>query len=172
MEFSKYVACICEGAAEEVIINILLDHDKLIFHRSQLVEEKPLRCRDAKKFEERYLRKGFSDKISVVRILDSRRENFRLSKAYKHKVDVINVITAPEIEMLVIFAENKYMDFKASRKKPSEFCEQDLGFGTVKSKTFTENYFRDVNVLISAIKEYRQISRIPAGECTLADLLK
>ena len=55
-----------------------------------------------------YLRKGFPDKISVIRILDSRRQNFKLSKAYEHKVDVINVITAPEIEMLIIFNENKY----------------------------------------------------------------
>ena len=52
--------------------------------------------------EEKYLRKGFLEKISVIRILDSRRENFKLSKAYEQKVDVINVITAPEIEMLII----------------------------------------------------------------------
>lgn len=121
MELSKYVACICEGTAEEVIINILLDHDKLIFNRKQLIEEKPLRCRNAKTFEERHLRKGFMDQISIVRILDSRRENFKISKAYEHKIDIINIITAPEIEMLVIFAEKKYEKFKASQKKPSDF---------------------------------------------------
>lgn len=82
MELSKYIACICEGTAEEVIMDILLDHDKLIFSRNQLLEEAPIRCRDAKKFEARYLRKGFTDKISIIRILDSRRENFKLSKAY------------------------------------------------------------------------------------------
>ena len=48
MELSKYIACLCEGTAKEVIINILLDNDKLIFNRSQLIEETPLRCRDAK----------------------------------------------------------------------------------------------------------------------------
>ncbi|MBR1478945.1 MAG: DUF2726 domain-containing protein, partial [Lachnospiraceae bacterium] len=47
---------------------------------------------DGKRFEEKYLRKGFLEKISVIRILDSRRENFKLSKAYEHKVDVINVM--------------------------------------------------------------------------------
>lgn len=35
---------------------------------------------------------------AIIRILDSRRENFRLSKAYAHKVDVINIITAPELK--------------------------------------------------------------------------
>lgn len=172
MELSKYVACICEGTAEEVIINILLDHDKLIFNRKQLIEEKPLRCRNAKTFEERYLRKGFTDRISVVRILDSRRENFKISRAYEHKIDIINVITAPEIEMLVIFAEKKYAEFKSSKKKPSDFCTQDLGFRRVKSKAFVEGYFRDAGVLVSAIEEYKRISDIPKGEYSLAALLK
>lgn len=148
MELSKYIACICEGTAEEVIMDILLDHDKLIFSRNQLLEEAPIRCRDAKKFEARYLRKGFTDKISIIRILDSRRENFKLSKAYTHKVNVINIITAPEIEMLVIVAEKKYNEFKASRKKPSDFCTQDLRLGNVKNKTFVQKYFQDVDTLL------------------------
>ena len=43
-----------------------------------MIEEEIIRCREGKKFEEKYLRKGFLDKISVIRILDSRRENFKL----------------------------------------------------------------------------------------------
>ena len=43
-----------------------------------MIEEEIIRCREGKKFEEKYLRKGFMDKISVIRILDSRRENFKL----------------------------------------------------------------------------------------------
>ena len=31
MELAKYKACICEGAAEVAIIDILVDHDLLIF---------------------------------------------------------------------------------------------------------------------------------------------
>ena len=103
MELAKYKACICEGSAENAIMDILLDNNLLIFTREEMLEEEVIRCRDGKRFEEKYLRKGFLDKISVIRILDSRRENFRLSKAYEQKVDVINVITAPEIEMLIIF---------------------------------------------------------------------
>ena len=54
-----------------------------------MLEEEVIRCREGKKFEEKYLRKGFKSKISIIRILDSRRENFRLSKAYEHKVDIV-----------------------------------------------------------------------------------
>ena len=67
MELAKYKACICEGSAENAIMEML--------------EEEVIRCRDGKRFEEKYLRKSFLEKISVIRILDSRRENFKLSKA-------------------------------------------------------------------------------------------
>ena len=107
MELAKIKACICEGAAEAAIIDVLLDNDLLIFQREEMLDEGVIRCRDGKTFETRYLRKGFNELISVIRILDSRRENFKLSKAYENKVDVINVITAPEIEMLIIFNEDK-----------------------------------------------------------------
>lgn len=72
MELAKYKACICEGSAEEAIIDILVDNDLLIFKREEMLEERVICCRSAKRFEEQ---------ISVIRILDSRREEFRLSKA-------------------------------------------------------------------------------------------
>ena len=57
MELSKYKACICEGAAESAIIDILVDSGLLIFSRSEMIDESVIRCRSAKRFEERYLRK-------------------------------------------------------------------------------------------------------------------
>ena len=128
MELAKYKACICEGAAENAIMDILLDEELLVFSREEMLEESVIRCRDGKKFEQKYLRKGFAEKISVIRILDSRREKFKIGKAYEHKIDIINVITAPEIEMLIIFAENQYKEFKKSGKKPSDFCKENLHF--------------------------------------------
>ena len=100
MELAKYKACICEGAAENTIMDILLDEELLVFSREEMLEESVIRCRDGKKFEQ--------------------------------KIDVINVITAPEIEMLIIFAENQYKEFKKSGKKPSDFCEENLRMSDVK----------------------------------------
>lgn len=172
MELAEYVACICEGSAEQAVIDILLEHDLLIFRRSDMLEEEVLRCRSADAFEKRYLRKGFNGKISVIRILDSRRENFKLGKAYKDKVDVINVVTAPEIEMLIILAEDKYEQFKKSGKKPSLFCKEELKMKNVKSGEFVQEYFSDVYVLINAIREYQRVSKRRDGEYTLLDLLR
>lgn len=172
MELARYKACICEGSAENAVMDILLDQNLLIFSREEMIEEEIIRCREGKKFEEKYLRKGFMDKISVIRILDSRRENFKLSKAYASKVDVINVITAPEIEMLIIFNEDKYKEFKKSGKKPSSFCKEDLKMTEVKSYDFVKNYFSDPTVLVMAIKKYHEMSKLQKGEYTLLDLLK
>ena len=172
MELSKYVACICEGSAERSIIKLLLDNNCLIFTWDDLLEGEILRCRNGKRFEEQYLRKGFTNKITVLRVLDSRRENFNLSKAYEGKIDVINVITAPEIEMLVIFAEGQYDAYKRSKKKPSVFCKEDLQLSRVKSPQFVESYFSNIESLISAIHEYRRVSKVQRGEYALADLLK
>ena len=172
MELTKYVACLCEGAAEESIMDLLIDADRLTFTRDDLLEGEVLRVRNAKKFEETYLRKGFSERITVLRILDSRREQFNLSKAYRHKIEVINIITAPEIEMLVIFKEGKYKEFKKSNLKPSDFCKLNLRYSDVKSSAFVKEYFSDIDSLIHAIREYRRVSNIPSGEYSLSDLLK
>ncbi|MGX8834591.1 hypothetical protein ACWG0P_10285 [Amedibacillus sp. YH-ame6] len=172
MKLEGYIACICEGSAEQAIIELLLDENKLTFKKEDMLEEKILRCRDAKKFSEKYLRKNFDDeKITILRILDSRKERFNLPKAYQSKVNVINIITAPEIEMLVVFRENKYNEYKRSKKKPSDFCKVILGYDNVKSAKFIRQYFQDIDSLILAVQEYRRVSKIDKGEYSLCDLL-
>ena len=139
---TKYTACICEGGAETAILDLLLDQNKLIFSRNDLLEGEILKTRKGMDFETRYLKKDFSGKITVYRILDSRRENFKISKAYQHKVEVVNVITAPEIEMLIICNEGKYQDFEKKKgMSPSEYCKSILKMKNVKSVSFVKAYF-------------------------------
>ena len=38
--------CICEGSAENAIMDILLDNDLLIFSREEMLEEEVIRCRE------------------------------------------------------------------------------------------------------------------------------
>ncbi len=173
----KYIACICEGGAERAILDLLLDNHKLVFKREDLIEEEVLRCRSGKEFEERYLRKAYMEKITIYWIHDSRSEKFNLSKAYKHKVDVKNVITAPEIEKLIICNEGKYKDYekearKNPRLKPSSYCKSNLKHKDVKSYEFVKGYFSDVRVLEKALHEYRRISKVRGHEMTIWDLLR
>lgn len=60
-------------------------------------------------------------------------ENFKLSGPYLKRVTVVNIITAPEIEMLVIHAEGKYDDYSRKRMKPSDYVKQHLKLGKIKS---------------------------------------
>ena len=48
MELAKYKACICEGSAEEAIIDILVHNDLLILNREEMLDERVIRCRSAK----------------------------------------------------------------------------------------------------------------------------
>ena len=131
---SSLIACICEGGAETAIMDILLDNDLLIFKREQLLEESVLPRTSVKEFERRYLRMAFDQKIIILRVIDSRGEEFNLSKAYRCQVEIINVITAPEIEMLIIASQKKYDEYKRSGvKKPSDYCKNVLGIKNVKS---------------------------------------
>lgn len=173
----NYIACICEGGAESAIIDLLLDSHKLIFEREDLLEEKVLRCRSGKEFQERYLRKGFTEKITIYRILDSRRENFNIGKAYKPKIEIKNIITAPEIEMLIIYKENKYKEYRNEKRKnpdlkPSTYCKSVLKYENVKCYDFVLEYFSDIDVLIDTLHKYRKISKLPKNEMCILDLLK
>ena len=78
----------------------------------------------------------------------------------------------PRNDMLIIFNEGKYKEFKKSCKKPSDFCKEDLKMPDVKSYDFVKNYFNDPMILVTAIKKYHEISKVPKGEYTLMDLLQ
>ena len=95
-----------------------------------------------------------------------------MSKVYKQKVDVVNVVTAPEIEMLIICNEGKYKEFKNSGEKPSVYCKNKLKYKNVKSYDFVHKYFSDMDTLINALHEYNRVSKIRKDEKSLWDLLK
>lgn len=172
MNLAEYKACICEGGAERAIMDILLENDLLIFSKKDLLEEKVLSCRGADAFQKQCLRKSFNGKISVIRVLDRRNENFKLSKAYQDKVNVVNIVTAPEIEMLIIHSEGKYEEYKRSGKKPCDFCKQNLPeLGYRKRYDDIKRYFDSSDKLVKAIKTYHQKQQ-DKGEWSLLDLLK
>ena len=177
----KYSAIICEGAAEEAIIEILLENHCLFIENDEyLINNGPIRIRGAKKFCDTYMGKDYGSKINLFRIIDSKSENFNFGSArdrkiFEEKIEVINVITPPEIELLIIVSEEKYDDFSRSGiDKPSDYCIQKLKLSNVKSYDFVKEYFSDVSKLLDAIKKVHSIkkSSIPNGFLTLYDLLK
>lgn len=112
-----YIACICEGAAEEAIIDILLDNDKLIFSRKDMIEEDPIRCRGAKNFEREYLNKSFSKKIRIYRILDSKRENSSLVMHIKIKLRSLTSSPLPKLRCSLLSVKINIMSIKSRKSQ-------------------------------------------------------
>ena len=171
-----YVVCSCEGAAEEAVMNILLDNGCLIFDRNSLVDRKVTRRRKAVDIQQEFLNRDFSPHtVSIVRILDSRRENFKLGKLYEKRFPVYTFRTTPEIEMLLIVGENKDKIYRQQHKtkiKPSEYCQNVLKLGSdIKSSSFWYDYFADVNKLLDVLLRYHG-SRSDKNEYGIYDLLR
>ena len=61
-------------------------------------------------------------------IIDMLVDNELLKFSREQMLNEDNVVTAPEIEMLIILAEGKYKEYmkKSSSVSPSTFCKQDL----------------------------------------------
>lgn len=170
------ILCFYEGNAEKAILDILLDNDLLWFSRDQLVPDpKPLLRCSVEKVQTRYLRTDYGEEgVTIIRVIDSSNEEFKLKAAYQRQVkEVLTILTKPEIEILVIINEGKHKDFWRSKiKKPSDYCKQVLGLKNVKTEKFIHDYFDEPQKLVDAIREYDRLHRKEKGELSLSALLK
>jgi hypothetical protein len=170
------IICSCEGSAEEDVINWLLDEDKLLFSREQLVYKKITRIRSVKEIENKFLNLDYEDKSVVIfRIIDSRNEKFTLGNLYRDRFDVINYNTNPEIEILIIIEMGdlqKYTNQSGKNKlKPSEYATRQYKIKKIKqSGTFADFFDNDIDSLVNSIREHK--SKLGKGHFTICDLLK
>lgn len=126
------------------------------------------------------MRVDLNEKVTIYRILDSKNENFKIKnkikKDFQGKYEVVDIVTSPEIEMLVIISEGRFTDYLKvkSKIKPSEYCKQSLNLRRVKEYHFIREYFSDVNHLISVIAEYHSLMKVNKDKfpLTLYDLLE
>ena len=103
----EYVICICEGAAEQAIIELLLDHNSLVFAHDNLVGREVTRKRKSSEIQSSFLNRAYQRRVNILRILDSKKDSFKLPPLYAERYPVHNIYTRPEIEMLLIIAEGQ-----------------------------------------------------------------
>lgn len=166
------IAILAEGNAEQAIINVLLEHDALVFNKEKLLQEEVLRVRNAKTFAKQYLNKGMDKKVKIYRILDSPKENFKLPKAYEKKIDsIVNVHTKPEIEILLVLYHDDYNKFNQSNLKPSSFVKENYKkIANVKSYDTVFNFWnKNFSDLLDVLKKYKSMHK---DDTTIYDLLK
>ena len=124
----EIVACIYEGTAEKVIIEILLDANKFIFNKEDLLNEELIKRIKPKQFQSKYLNQDYEKKIKIIRVIDKKNEGFKIPAPYEEQIsEVVSIITRPEIEILVIIGMGQYDRFKRQSskgyQKPSDYCK-------------------------------------------------
>ena len=174
----------CEGPNERAVIEILLDSDKLIFTRDDVLGLRPLHARQiagsAIVKNELNLYPGCVD---VLRIGDTLTDRFQIPAEYADKVRAVRkYCTKPEIEMLLIITEgleDEFKKVKAGKRKQSAkvFSKEHIFYGRKRydnSTQFYYDYFGDrPDELVEAIIRYKKIHGAhKKGEDYLADLLK
>lgn len=172
----EHVIVIYEGSSEKAIYDLLYSNDYLIYKKDSELIRKSTGTRQAKKFAYENLRQDYEGiPVNIVRILDSDKENFNLGKEYSERIDsgeikIHNIVTSPEIEILVILNEQKYDEFKKAKykNKAAEFCKSYLKYNKIKSYDFIKTYFSSNDLLIT-IKKYNEITK--NNNLNLYDLL-
>ncbi|MDD6461416.1 MAG: hypothetical protein PUF51_02965 [Bifidobacteriaceae bacterium] len=169
------VAILCEGSAERIVMETLLDQGLLPFTADDTITDdwdRPTILRmPAAKFARIYLELTYPRPVIVLRVLDSVHEKFALPAAFRD-VPVVSCYTRPEIERLIILREGWESEWQRvkSRTKPSDFCKKRLG-AHIKQEEWLRDYWTPEE-LCKAIREYDTIhQRTRDDEHTLADLL-
>lgn len=171
----------CEGPNELEIIKILLHHNCLRFTMEDLVNLMPYHARQLDKST--VIQNAlalYQGEFKILRIGDALSEKLRIPVMYKDRVaDVEKYCTKPELEMLLIIAENLDKEFEKvkSSVKPKNFAKSNIKCGRRKydnSTRFYTDYFGDnVELLVNSIKNYkRKKGNHKKDELYLADLLK
>ena len=170
----------CEGPNELKIINLLLENNKLKFSYDDLLDMRPFHARQLSSPQLKPALDAYHGDIEVYRVGDKLSDNLSIPKELSSKIKKQSKFcTKPEIEMLLIIAENKTAEFEKvkSIQKPKDFCKQNVTYNRKKynnSTDFYESYFSsNIDTLVFAITEYhRTHKKHKSDEGYLYDLLK
>ena len=159
-----YVCFVCEGTTETDIIQrfhedhiLRFDENKMDFgwmwvrtkqQKEALIDDIASSDRDGR--------------TAILYVHDSRTERWVVNKQSKlfmeyNQIDVIDVITAPEIEILyIVIHPELYQQWnRGTKQKPSLFCKEMLGRKNIKNKgVFVDELFASTSQLVQACRLY------------------
>ena len=171
----------CEGPNELEIMKILLRHGCLKFTNDDLLNLVPYHARQiGKSGAVQAALNLYPGKVKILRIGDSLNEKLKIPKIYEEKIEEVEkYCTKPELEMLLIIAEQKVTEFDKvkSSKKAKQFAKENIKCNRRKydnsSKFYSEYFENDINLVVHSIKEYKRLKGTHRkDELYLADLLK
>lgn len=180
---TRYVLFSCEGVAEQVVITKLIEEDRIVVPDDKVVRDRDgqpwTRLKKAKDVQREYLWTDYPNGLVVARIVDVNPGRLVFDKPYRLRdIRVLDFVTRPEIERLVLVKEGQLGAFEARRGRErqlnaSDWCVQKLGFSDVKSQEFLETYWRDARELVKCIRKAQSTQGgKKSGQLGLVDLLK
>ncbi len=176
----KYLI-MCEGPNELEIIRILLENHLLIFTEDDLLGLTPYHARQiTSNGQVKTELNIYTGEVKVLLIGDGLNEKLKIPVEYKDKITSIEkYCTKPELEMLLIIAEDLVSEFEKqkSKTKPKSFAKENIYLRKKRydnSTAFYRDYFGDnPELLVRCIKKYKHIKGSHKNdEGYLADLLK
>lgn len=177
----SYMYIVCEGTNEEEVINWILENDSFVID-SFKVNMDHARARSKKSSEAMVLeitQYDYDGKVAVLYVHDSEKEKWHgfLNRTCHNEllnchIDVIDIITAPEIEVLLIYSNiDSFKKWsKGSKEKPSVFCKQYFKCNDIKTKGKFLELFPSFESFVSACKKYKSCNR--KNSLTIYDLIK
>ena len=158
----KYLI-MCEGPNEKKIMELLLEHDQLIFQQEDLVGLSIYHARQIEKSTavQANLR-IYGGEVAVLRIGDKMSDRLKIPAEFRHQImDVKKYCTLPELEILLIISENMFKEYDKgkSHKHPKQFAKEHIMFNKMKyngaSEFYEQYYGTDIPKLIHTIREYK-----------------
>ncbi len=166
---SEYSYCfiVCEGTNEEAAVNWILENNSFAIDQSK-VNMDYCRARTKSSSEEMIAditTYDYDGKVAILYVHDSKNEKWHgiISKSCAkelkdHNFEVIDVITAPEIEIICFILDEKlYKKWnKATKKKPSDFLRENTRCKNIKQKGAFRTFFASFDDFVCACKKYKQ----------------
>lgn len=169
----------CEGTNEETLVNLLLDNDKFIFTRDDLIGLRPYNIRQLKHPLIKSELKHFNEPILIYRIGDKQTDKLVIPKELKKQIfneNIYKYCTKPELEIILIIHENMIKEYNKSNRSPKSFAKDKIRLNGRKydqSNGFLKRYYSNADDLVNDIMEYKRIKKDhKKEELYLADLLK
>lgn len=171
------ILVMCEGPNELAVFNVLLDNSMLGFSRSDLLGLTAYHARQIRLSKQVQLALNmFPGRVLVIRVGDKLNEALPIPTVNREKIiGVYKCCTKPELEMLLIIAEDLRHEYEKSGMTPKQFAKAHIKLGRQKydnSTQFFVDYFSPTpEKLQMAIVEYKRIKRHAGDELFLADLM-
>lgn len=177
------ILLLCEGKNEEVLLNLLLDFDALIFNRDDLIGRRIYPVRQLSNPTIKSELKHYNLPVKVYRVGDKQNDKLVIPRDLRNIVscdEIYKYCTKPELEMLLIINEGLEKEYEKvkSIQSPKVFAKKYIKCNGVKydqSSTFLEEYYGGSNIdnLINNIIRYKNYKKQhEKDELYLADLLK